>query len=277
MKPVIKALKRGKKRSSGRNNQGKITSFHRGGGHKRSERLILKRRDLLDAFIRTKIQTRVEAKVKTLLYDPGRSSRLALIELPWKYGKPEPIKNLPMKYWNGSLWFMIIAPRNLTDCILLNTKDESFDTRLDFLSSGESLPIESIPLGTWIHNIGTGKYTEGKFARAAGTYAQILEIMKKRVRIRLPSKGERWIPFGTYATIGIVGNEAHRERNLKKAGRSRWLGRRPIVRGVAMNPVDHPHGGGEGKSSGGRPSVTPWGRPTRNWKGKRKKQNPFIN
>nr|AML60594.1 ribosomal protein L2 [Moramonas marocensis] len=227
----IKSLVRGIQSSGGRNNMGRITVNHRGGGHKIKYRQI--------DFKRIK---EGNAVVQRFEYDPNRTSFIALI-----------------KYFDGTLSY-IIAPNLLSvgDTIKF-CGTENIDIRV-----GNTLYLENIPVGTMIHNIEILPKKGGQIARSAGTYAQLIKKEDTGYcMLRLPSGEFRLFLKACKATIGIVSNLDHQNRSLSKAGRSRWLGIRPTVRGVAMNPVDHPHGGGEGRTSGGRPSVTPWGWPTK--------------
>merc|ERR1712013_191040 len=219
-------LKKGFHRVNGRNNQGKITVRHRGGGHKRSYRLIsFKRND-------------ISGVVQKIEYDPNRSARIALIKT------------------KENLYTYILAPDGLKE----NT----------FIESG---PERNISLGSFIHNISLKPEHGGQYMRSAGTSAQLIQKTNNQYgKIRLNSGQQAKISLDCYATLGIVSNIDHKKRNLRKAGRSRWLNRRPHVRGVAMNPVDHPHGGGEGKTSGGRPSVSPQGKITKGKPTKKKKK-----
>ena len=214
--------------SHGRNNRGIITSRNRGGGHKKKYRLI--------NFNRNSIN--VEAKVASIEYDPNRSARIALLN--YKDGRK--------KY--------IISPRSIYIGQSINTGPK---VSIDI---GNALPLENIPLGTAVHNIEIRPGKGGKIVRAAGTYAQILAKEGKYVTLKLPSNEVRLFNKKCYATVGQVGNIDHNNIALGKAGRKRWLGKRPKVRGLVMNPVDHPHGGGEGKSPiGKKHPVTPWGKP----------------
>ncbi|MBC8491206.1 MAG: 50S ribosomal protein L2 [Candidatus Marinimicrobia bacterium] len=227
------------KRSSGRNNRGRITSRRRGGGHQRSYRLIDFKRD----------KHGIEAVVKTIEYDPNRSSRIALLN-----------------YKDGEKRY-IIAPDGLqVGNVIVSGLDAP-------IKVGNSLPLKNIPAGTLVHNIELKPKKGGQIARGAGTAAQIMAKEGKYVTLKMPSGEMRLVLAECYATVGEVGNRDHENINLGKAGRSRWLGRRPKVRGVAMNPVDHPMGGGEGKSSGGRHPVSPWGQPSKGYR-TRKKRNP---
>jgi large subunit ribosomal protein L2 len=230
-KPV-KALTEGLTGKGGRNNAGRITMRRRGGGHKRRYRLVDFRRSKTD----------IPATVERLEYDPNRSAFLALI-----------------RYQDGELSY-ILAPQRVApgDTVV---SGERVDIR-----PGNAMPMENIPVGTIIHNIEMKPSAGGQIARAAGTYAQLIGKDAGFAQLRLSSGELRMVPARGFATIGSVSNPDNKNTNLGKAGRNRWRGKRPSVRGVAMNPVDHPHGGGEGRSSGGRHPVTPWGVPT---KGKR--------
>ncbi|MEO8666603.1 MAG: 50S ribosomal protein L2 [Ignavibacteria bacterium] len=231
------------KKSGGRNNHGRITSRHRGGGHKRRYRII--------DFKRTNGMT---AEVIAIEYDPNRTARIALI-----------------KYENGEKNY-IIAP----DGIKVGEKIES-SGEAD-LKSGNTLPISAIPAGTFIHNIELQPGKGGQLARSAGTSGQVVAKDSVYSQIKLPSGEVRMINNNCKATLGVVSNTDHENISLGKAGRSRWLGIRPHVRGVAMNPVDHPMGGGEGKTSGGGHPVSPWGLPAKGYKTRKKKNisNKFI-
>ncbi|OJX10043.1 MAG: 50S ribosomal protein L2 [Caedibacter sp. 37-49] len=235
-KPV-KTLTEGKKKTGGRNNNGRITSFQRGGGHKQRYRVIdFKRRK--DGMI---------AKVERLEYDPNRTAFIALI-----------------RYEDDTLSY-ILAPQRLA----LGDQVESGD-KAD-IKTGNCLSLKGIPVGTIIHNIEMRPGKGGQLARSAGTYAQIIGRDAGNIQLRLTSGELRVVSGECRATIGAVSNPDQKNVSLGKAGRSRWLGRRPVVRGVAMNPIDHPHGGGEGKTSGGRHPVTPWGKPTKGKKTRGKK------
>lgn len=235
------------KKSGGRNNYGRITTFNRSGGHKRMYRLIDFRRDILDA----------PAKVLSIEYDPNRSSRIALMQYP-----------------NGQRTY-IVAPLGL------NVGDEVVSTKGSNveIKTGNCMPLQAVPVGTFIHNI---ELVEGKGAqmvRSAGSSAQIMAKEGEFAHVRIPSGEVRLIKLACRAVIGQVGNVEHEAKSLGKAGRSRWLGRKGNVRGNAMNPVDHPHGGGEGKAGQGNPHpVTPWGKPTKGYKTRKKKKfsNKFI-
>jgi large subunit ribosomal protein L2 len=239
LKLEIKKLIKGFKRSNGRNNTGKITVRSKGGGHKRLYRKI--------SFNRSK---GLSGYVKKILYDPNRSANIAFLEN------------------NSTKNSLILAPQNLQ----LNQWIESSENAS--LTIGNSLPLRNIPIGTIINNISLQPNGDGKLNRSAGTSAQLLQkIDNKYAKIRLNSGELKLILLSCYATLGVVSNINFKKIKLGKAGRSRWLNRRPTVRGVAKNPVDHPHGGGEGKTSGGRPSVSPQGRITKGKPTSKKKKN----
>ncbi|MEC8992740.1 MAG: 50S ribosomal protein L2 [Candidatus Latescibacterota bacterium] len=228
-------------KSGGRNNRGRITSRRRGGGHKRRYRIVDFRRDNVG----------IPGRVATIEYDPNRSAFIALIF-----------------YKNGDKRY-ILAPNRL------GIGDEVMSGSDAPISVGNTLPLGRIPVGTLVHNIELNPGQGGKMARSAGAEVQIMgrdEEEGGRVQLRMPSGEIREVLKTCCATIGQVGNTDHANVVGGKAGRSRWLGRRPKVRGVVMNPVDHPHGGGEGKSSGGRHPVTPWGKPTKGYKTRRRKK-----
>ena len=231
-----KALTEGLSSTGGRNNQGRITVWHRGGGHKRRYRLIDFRRRRDDA----------PATVERLEYDPNRSAFIALIRYP-----------------DGTLSY-ILAPQRLAPGDTVVSGD-----RTD-IKPGNCMPLRNMPVGSIVHNIELKPGAGGQLARSAGSYAQLLGKDADRVVIRLVSGEQRLVRADCRATVGSVSNPDHQNAKLGKAGRSRWLGRRPHVRGVVMNPVDHPHGGGEGRTSGGRHPVTPWGVST---KGHRTRSN----
>jgi large subunit ribosomal protein L2 len=235
-KPV-KALTEGKSSSGGRNNLGRVTVRFRGGGHKRSLRLVdFKRRSHMG----------MPAVVERIEYDPNRTAFIALI-----------------KYEDGTLSY-ILAPQRLAvgDSVVAA---ESADVK-----PGNAMPIGNIPVGTIVHNVELKIGKGGAMARSAGNYAQIVGRDSGNVILRLNSGEQRLVNGQCFATVGAVSNPDHMNISLGKAGRNRWLGKRPHNRGVAMNPVDHPHGGGEGRTSGGRHPVTPWGKPT---KGKKTRVN----
>ena len=234
-KPV-KNLTEGLTKSGGRNNTGRITSWHRGGGHKRRYRLVdFKRR-----------QTGV-AVVERLEYDPNRTAFIALI-----------------KYEGSGELSYILAPQRLAVGDMIES-GKGAD-----IKPGNALPLGSIPVGTIVHNVELQPGRGGQIARSAGSYVQIVGRDSGYAHARLHSGEVRLVRQECMATIGAVSNPDHSNQNMGKAGRMRWKGRRPHVRGVVMNPVDHPHGGGEGRTSGGRHPVTPWGKPT---KGKRTRTN----
>jgi large subunit ribosomal protein L2 len=235
-KPV-KKLTEGLSKSGGRNNRGRITSFNVGGGHKRSYRLI--------DFKRTKYD--VVGTVERLEYDPNRTAFIALIN-----------------YEDGEQAY-IIAPQRLTAGDKVVSSRGAVDVK-----PGNTMPLERMPIGTIIHNVEMKPGKGGQMARSAGAYAQYVGRDQGWAILRLNSGEQRLVQGSCLATVGAVSNPDHSNTNLGKAGRNRWLGRRPHVRGVAMNPVDHPHGGGEGRTSGGRHPVSPWGKPT---KGKKTRSN----
>jgi len=226
------SLLRPLKSSGGRNNSGRITARHRGGGHKRRFRVI--------DFKRNKIG--IPAKVAAIEYDPNRSARIALLY-----------------YVDGEKSY-ILAPDSL------NVGDEVISSRHADIKPGNSLPLRFIPLGTLIHNVELKKGRGGQMVRSAGSGAQLLAKDDHYAHVRLPSNEVRLVNVDCRATVGQVSNIEHSQIRIGKAGRTRWLGVRPSVRGVAMNPVDHPMGGGEGRSSGGRHPCTPWGKPTKGYK-----------
>ena len=232
----IKALSHGQSKSGGRNNSGRITAWQRGGGHKRKYRIIDFKR----------IHDDIEGTVERLEYDPNRTSFIALI-----------------KYSDDKLTY-IIAPQKL------NVGDKIVSGDKVDIKPGNTMPIKNMPMGTIIHNIELKIGKGGQMARSAGAYAQLVGKDSGYAIIKLQSGEQRLVRGECRATVGSVSNPDHQNINLGKAGRSRWLGRRPHVRGVVMNPVDHPHGGGEGRTSGGRHPVTPWGVST---KGKRTRTN----
>ena len=226
------------KKHSGRNNTGRITVRHQGGGNRTKYRVIDFKRQKTD----------MPATVKTLEYDPNRSAFIALVE-----------------YTDGVKSY-IIAPDGLkVGDVVISGKGAD-------IKPGNALPMARIPVGTVLHNIELNPGRGGQFCRAAGTYAQLVAKEGKYALLRMPSGEVRKVLATCLATIGQVGNIQHENISLGKAGRNRWLGRRPKVRGVAMNPVDHPLGGGEGRSSGGRHPVSPWGMPTKGYKTRDKKK-----
>ena len=238
-----KSLLRPQKKSGGRNSYGRITARHRGGGHKRRYRLIDFKREKMD----------IPARVASIEYDPNRSARIALLH-----------------YVDGEKRY-ILAPLGMQvgDTIIAS---ESAD-----IKPGNALPLQKIPLGTIIHNVEIKVGKGGQLARSAGAGIQLMAKEGRYALLKLPSGELRQVLLECKAAIGQVGNIDHENLSLGKAGRKRWLGRRSKVRGVAMNPVDHPHGGGEGKSSGGRHPVSPWGMPTKGYRTRRPKpSDKFI-
>jgi large subunit ribosomal protein L2 len=233
----VKALTEGLNKKGGRNNTGRITAYHRGGGHKRSYRMVDFKRVKFDAV----------GTVERLEYDPNRTAWIALI-----------------KYEDGELAY-IVAPQRLAagDKVIssLNGAD---------VKPGNAMPLERMPVGTIVHNIELKPRKGGQVARSAGAYAQYVGRDSGWAILRLNSGEQRRVHGTCLATVGAVSNQDHANTSLGKAGRNRWLGRKPVNRGVTMNPVDHPHGGGEGRTSGGRHPVSPWGKPT---KGKRTRSN----
>ncbi len=234
-KPV-KALTEGLAKRGGRNNLGRITARRIGGGHKRRYRVIDFKRRKFD----------IPAVVERLEYDPNRTAFIALI-----------------KYDDGELAY-ILAPQRL------NAGDKVIAGERVDVKPGNAMPLGSTPIGTIVHNVELKAGKGGQLARAAGTYAQLVGRDAGYALLKISSGEMRMVRAECMATIGAVSNPDQQNIKLGKAGRKRWLGKRPTVRGVAMNPVDHPHGGGEGRSSGGRHPVTPWGKPT---KGKRTRSN----
>ncbi|WP_029009703.1 50S ribosomal protein L2 [Azospirillum halopraeferens] len=234
-KPV-KALTEGLSKSGGRNNTGRITARRMGGGHKRTYRLVDFKRRKFD----------MAATVERLEYDPNRTGFIALI-----------------KYEDGTLSY-ILAPQRLKvgDAVIAGDKVD--------VKPGNAMPLKNIPVGTVVHNVELKPGKGGQLARAAGTYLQLVGRDSGYAQLKMPSGELRVVRGECMATIGAVSNPDQLNINLGKAGRSRWLGKRPAVRGVVMNPIDHPHGGGEGRTSGGRHPVTPWGKPT---KGKKTRNN----
>ena len=235
-KPV-KGLTEGLSSKGGRNNAGRMTVRHRGGGHKRTYRVIDFKRRKFD----------VEGTVERLEYDPNRTAFIALV-----------------KYDDGELAY-ILAPQRLSEGDKVIASQSAVDVK-----PGNAMPMQSMPVGTIIHNVEMKPGKGGQIARSAGTYVQLVGRDQGMAILRLNSGEQRLVPGNCMATVGAVSNPDNANRNDGKAGRSRWKGKRPSVRGVVMNPIDHPHGGGEGRTSGGRHPVTPWGKPT---KGKRTRSN----
>ena len=226
------------RKTGGRNNHGRITSRSRGGGHRRRYRIIDFKRNKFDS----------PAIIESIEYDPNRSPRIALV-----------------KYTDGEKMY-IIAPEGVKvgDKII-----SSRENQIPF-KTGNAMPLGGIPEGLLIHNIELKPGKGAQIARSAGSYARLMATEGGMVTLKLPSGELRLVSEQCIATIGTVGNKSHENISIGKAGRSRWLGRRPKVRGVAMNPVDHPHGGGEGKSSGGRHPVSPWGVPAKGYRTRKK-------
>ena len=234
-KPV-KALTEGKRKTGGRNNKGHVTSRGIAGGHKQKYRFIDFKRRKWD----------MPATVERLEYDPNRTAFIALV-----------------KYEDGGLAY-ILAPQRLAvgDTVVAGNQAD--------IKPGNAMPLANMPVGTIVHNVELKIGKGGALARSAGTYAQIVGRDQGYVIVRLNSGEQRLVHGQCFATVGAVSNPDHMNTSVGKAGRSRWLGRRPHNRGVTMNPIDHPHGGGEGRTSGGRHPVTPWGKPT---KGKKTRAN----
>ncbi len=240
-KPV-KGLTEGLTKSGGRNNMGRVTAFRHGGGHKRTYRMIdFKRR-----------KWGMEAIVQRLEYDPNRTAFIALI-----------------KYKDGELAY-IVAPQRLKagDAVIAGEKVD--------VKPGNAMPLKAIPVGTIVHNVELKPLKGAQMARSAGTYAQVVGRETGYAQLRMASGEVRMVQDVCMATIGAVSNPDNMNEVWGKAGRSKWLGRKPTVRGVAMNPVDHPHGGGEGKTSGGRHPVTPWGKKTRGPKTRKTKPSDRL-
>ncbi len=240
-KPV-KLLTEGKNKTGGRNNHGRTTSFFRGGGHKQSYRYVDFKRRKHD----------IAATVERLEYDPNRSAFIALV-----------------KYDDGELSY-ILAPQRV------RAGDKVISGARVDIKPGNAMPMASIPVGTIIHNVEMKLGAGGKMARAAGTYAQLVGKDSGYAQVKLQSGELRVIRAECFATVGAVSNPDNQNQSLGKAGRNRWLGRRPHNRGVVMNPVDHPHGGGEGRTSGGRHPVTPWGKPTKGAKTRHNKRTDDL-
>lgn len=232
-----KSLIRILKASGGRNNNGRVTSRWRGGGHKRYYRIIDFKRD----------KDGIPAKVASIEYDPNRSARIALLH-----------------YADGEKRY-ILAPLNLKSGDMVMSGEQAD------IKPGNALPLSNIPLGTHIHNIELRLGKGGQVVRSAGTYAQLMAKEDRYALVKLPSNEVRMVLLKCKATIGQLGNVEHENISIGKAGRKRWLGRRPKVRGVAMNPVDHPMGGGEGRSSGGRHPCSPWGMPSKGYRTRKNK------
>ncbi|MEY3013841.1 MAG: hypothetical protein RIT45_2576 [Pseudomonadota bacterium] len=237
-KKLVAALKK----TGGRNNRGKVTAYHRGGGHKRRYRMIDFKRDKVG----------IPATVATIEYDPNRTARIALLN-----------------YADGEKRY-ILAP------VGLKVGDVIITSRNADIQPGNSMELASMPVGTTVHAIELKVGGGAQMCRSAGASAQLMALEGKHALLRLPSGELRKVIARCRATIGVVGNVEHLNENLGKAGRTRWLGRRPTVRGVAMNPVDHPLGGGEGRTSGGRHPCTPWGKPTKGSKTRSNKRSDHF-
>ncbi len=237
-----KRLTKSKNRISGRNNSGRITTRHKGGGHKRLYRVIDFKRSKFD----------IEAIVKRIEYDPNRSANIALVE-----------------YKDGELSY-IIAPKGIKE------KNKIISSSKAAIKPGNCLPLSEIPQGTEVHCIEMKPGKGAQLIRSAGTTARIVAKEGRYATLRLSSGEMRKILLTCRASIGVISNEQHNLRSLGKAGAKRWRGVRPTVRGVAMNPVDHPHGGGEGKTSGGRNPVTPWGMPTKGYRTRKPKASDKL-
>ncbi|MCP4327316.1 MAG: 50S ribosomal protein L2 [Alphaproteobacteria bacterium] len=238
----VKELTEGLSKKGGRNNAGRITARRVGGGHKRRYRIVDFKRRKFD----------VPAKVERLEYDPNRSAFIALVT-----------------YEDGQQAY-ILAPQRLQPGDTVVSGD-----RVD-IKPGNAMPMKNMPIGTIIHNVEMKAGKGGQIARAAGTYCQLIGRDSGYAQLRLGSGEMRMVRAECMATVGAVSNSDQQNTNLGKAGRKRWLGKRPSVRGVAMNPVDHPHGGGEGRTSGGRHPVTPWGKPTKGKRTRRKKPSDRL-
>ncbi|MBN1543151.1 50S ribosomal protein L2 [candidate division KSB1 bacterium] len=234
---VVRSLLTPVKKTGGRNNRGRVTARRRGGGHKRLYRIIDFKRD----------KDGIPARVVSIQYDPNRSANIALLS-----------------YADGEKRY-ILAPLGVKKGDMLESGENAE------IRNGNAMPLARIPLGTVVHNVELKIGRGGQMARSAGSYAQLTAKEGDYALLKLPSGEVRMVLSRCKATIGQVGNSDHENITIGKAGRSRWLGRRPKVRGVAMNPVDHPMGGGEGKSSGGRHPTTPWGKPTKGYKTRKKK------
>lgn len=237
-KPLLLPIRK----SGGRNNTGRVTAWQKGGGHKRAYRIIDFKRDKIN----------IPCTVETIEYDPNRTARIALL-----------------KYNDGERRY-IIAPLGIkVGESLISGPDAE-------IKNGNTLPLRSIPLGTIIHNIELNQGQGGRIARSAGSFAQLVAKDEKMCHVKMASSVVRLVPSDCKATIGQVSNVERENISVGKAGRNRWLGKRPHVRGVAMNPIDHPLGGGEGKTSGGRPPVSPWGKPEGKKTRKNKRTDKYI-
>ena len=234
-----KSLLEPQSKSGGRNNKGRITAYHRGGGHRQHYRRIDFKREKLN----------IPARVASIEYDPNRSARISLLH-----------------YADGEKRY-IVAPEGV------NVNDVLFSGDQAEIKVGNCMPLERMPLGTMVHNVEMRPGKGAQMVRSAGAMAQLVAKEGDKATLRMPSTEVRTVPIKCYATIGQVGNLAHKNVSWGKAGAARWRGWRPITRGVAMNPVDHPMGGGEGKSSGGRHPCTPWGVPTKGYKTRSKRKS----
>ncbi|MBC8185684.1 50S ribosomal protein L2 [candidate division KSB1 bacterium] len=230
------------KKTGGRNNRGRVTSRHRGGGHKRAYRIIDFKRDKVD----------IAARVASIEYDPNRSARIALLH-----------------YIDGEKRY-ILAPSGL------KVDDKLVSSEKAEIKVGNTMLLRNIPLGSSVHNIEMKIGKGGQIARGAGAYAQLMAKEGRYAQLKMPSGEVRLVLLDCKATLGQVGNLEHENIKIGKAGKSRWLGRRPKVRGVAMNPVDHPMGGGEGKASGGRHPCSPWGQLSKGKKTRKKKSSDSL-
>lgn len=238
-KPPEKGLLKPLRSTGGRNNKGRVTSRHRGGGHKRHYRVIDFKRDKIG----------IPAKVAAIEYDPNRSARIALLH-----------------YKDGEKRYILAPQKLMVGDTVLSGPDAD-------IQPGNTLPLNKIPLGTHIHNIELRIGKGGQIVRSAGTYSQLMAKEGKYALVKLPSGEVRMVLGNCQATVGQLGNVMHENLSLGKAGRKRWLGKRPKVRGVAMNPVDHPMGGGEGRSSGGRHPCSPWGVPAKGYRTRKNKRS----
>lgn len=235
-KPLLKTKIRGFKNNAGKNNKGRIVAYHQGGGHKKKYRKLQFKHNLKSVGI-----------VMSIEYDPSRSANIASIF------------DVTSKKYS-----YVLACENLNKGDIIKS-GKNVEPK-----NGNSLPLLKIPVGSIIHNISVTPNQKSQISRSAGTFSQLIEKTAKFGRLVLSSGEHRLVPINCFATLGQVSNEFSFLTTVGKAGRSRWLNKRPNVRGVAMNPIDHPHGGGEGKTSGGRPSVTPWGKPTKGGATKKK-------
>jgi large subunit ribosomal protein L2 len=238
----VKSLTEGLRHSGGRNNKGRITTRHIGGGHKQLYRLVDFKRTIRD----------VEGKVERLEYDPNRTSFIALIN-----------------YADGQRQY-ILAPQRL------KVGDKVIATDRADVKPGNAMPLKNMPMGTIVHNVEMRPGKGGQMARSAGTFVQLVARDNGKAQIKLASGEIRLVPEDCFATVGAVSNPDHMNTAIGKAGRNRWKGVRPTVRGVVMNPVDHPHGGGEGRTSGGRHPVTPWGKGTKGTKTRKNKRTDHM-